>query len=457
MERVTLAPERLEELISDGDIDTILVVFPDLQGRLMGKRVTGGFFLREVLHGSIEACNYLLAVDVDMTPLPGYRFANWEQGYGDFSAKPDLATIRLVPWLEKTALVMCDLVDEESGEPVEVSPRQILRRQLERAAALGYQIKIGSELEFFLFTDTYSQAAANHYRGLTPHSDWIEDYHILQTTRDEYLIRQIRNGMDAAGVPVEFSKGEAGKGQHEINLAYAEALEMADRHTIYKNGAKEIAALNDRSLTFMAKYDMSEVGSSCHIHSSVWDADGSTSLMHGEDDPDHLSPVFRHWLGGLVHATRELTWLFAPTVNSYKRFQPDSWAPTAVAWGRDNRTCGLRLVGHGQGHRVESRIPGADANPYLAFAGVIAAGLHGIENELDPGPALVGNAYTDPDVEHIPSTLVEAIELFDHSDVALAAFGEDVHFHLLNTARQEWRIFNSVVTDWELRRGFERL
>jgi glutamine synthetase len=457
MDRVTLAPEQLEELINDGAVDTVLVVFPDLQGRLMGKRVTGGFFLGEVLHGSIEACNYLLAVDVDMTPLPGYRYANWEQGYGDFSARPDLATIRLVPWLEKTALVMCDLVDEQTGAPVEVSPRRILRRQLERAAERGYQVKIGSELEFFLFKETYSEAAAAHYRALTPHSDWIEDYHILQTTRDEYLIRQIRNGMDAAGVPVEFSKGEAGKGQHEINLVYAEALEMADRHTIYKNGAKEIADLNGRSLTFMAKYDMSEVGSSCHIHSSVWDADGSTSLMHADDGPDHLSPVFRHWLGGLMHATRELTWLFAPTVNSYKRFQPDSWAPTAVAWGKDNRTCGLRLVGHGQGYRVESRIPGADANPYLAFAGVIAAGLHGIEHELEPGAALVGNAYTDPDVEHIPSTLVEAIDLFDQSEVALEAFGEEVHFHLLNTARQEWNVFNAAVTDWELRRGFERL
>jgi len=457
MQRVTLDVGQLRAMIGSGDIDTVLVVFPDLQGRFMGKRVTGHFFLDAVIEGSIEACDYLLAVDVDMTPLPGYRFTNWEQGYGDFSGVPDLSTLRLVPWLEKTALVICDLVDESGRAPVEVSPRRILQRQIERAAECGYQVKIGAELEFFLFRDTYAEAAAKGYAGLTPHSDWIEDYHILQTSRDEYLIRQIRNGMDAAGVPVEFSKGEAGRGQHEINLEYADALEMADRHTVYKNGAKEIADANGRSLTFMAKYDMDEVGSSCHIHSSVWDKRGRRSLMYDAKGPDRMSPVFRHWLGGLLDASRELAWLFAPNVNSYKRFQPDSWAPTAVAWGKDNRTCGLRVVGHEQGYRVESRIPGADANPYLAFAAVIAAGLHGIEHQLDPGPALDGNAYVDPDVVHIPSTLVEAIELFEHSDVARSAFGDDVHFHLLNTARQEWNTFNRVVTDWELRRCFERL
>ncbi|HEY4376059.1 MAG TPA: glutamine synthetase family protein, partial [Acidimicrobiales bacterium] len=364
---------------------------------------------------------------------------------------------RLLPWIDKTALVICDLVDEAAKGPIEVSPRRILRRQIERAAELGFQVKIGAELEFFLFKDTYGEAAAKHYRDLVPHSDWIEDYHILQTTRDEYLIRQIRNGMDGAGVPVEFSKGEAGKGQHEINLTYAEALEMADRNTIYKNGTKEIADAHGRAVTFMAKYSMDEVGSSCHIHSSLWDKRGKKSLMWDPKQPHNLSTPFKHWLGGLVHASRELTWLFAPTVNSYKRFQPDSWAPTALAWGMDNRTCGLRLVGHGEGYRVESRIPGADVNSYLAFAGVIAAGIHGLENELDPGEAFEGNAYVDPDVEHIPSTLVEAIDLFESSEVALHAFGPEVHHHLLNTARQEWIAFNKAVTDWELRRNFERL
>ena len=456
MERVNVTLDELRASIGTGAVDTVLVVFPDLQGRLVGKRVTGGFFLERVAEGSIEACNYLLAVDVDMTPLPGYRAFNWDQGYGDFSAVPDLSTIRMVPWLEKTALVLCDLVDEQSRQPVEVSPRRILQRLEQQAAARGFCVNIGAELEFFLFKDSYAEAAAKRYQGLTPHSDVIEDYHILQTSRDEYLIREIRNGLDAAGVPVEFSKGEAGRGQHEINLAFATATEMADRNTIYKNAAKEIADQHGRSLTFMAKYDMDEVGSSCHIHSSLWDAENRTSLMWDDGAPHHLSPTFRHWLGGLVHASRELSLLFAPTVNSYKRFQPDSWAPTAVAWGLDNRTCGLRLVGHGQGYRVESRIPGADVNSYLAFAGVIAAGLWGIEHQLDPGEPFVGNAYTDPDVAHIPSTLVEAIEAFRGSEVARWAFGDEVHHHLLNTAEQEWATFNRAVTDWELRRNFEQ-
>jgi glutamine synthetase len=448
----------LESMIRAGDIDTVLVAFTDLQGRLVGKRVTGHFYLDHVAggEGAIEACVYLLAVDVDMTPLPGFDFANWETGYGDFRCVPDPATLRVVPWLEKTALVLCDLLDEETGEPVEVSPRRILQRQVERADALGYRIMCASELEFFLFRESYEQAQAKKFAGLTPHAGFIEDYHILQTTRDEYLIRQIRNGMDGAGVPVEFSKGEAGRGQHEINLRYADAVTMADRHTIYKNGAKEIAGLNDRSLTFMAKYAMDEVGSSCHVHSSVWNQDGTESLMWDAGAPDHLSKVFRGWLGGLVATGRELAWLFAPTVNSYKRYQPESWAPTALAWGRDNRTCGFRLVGHGQGFRIESRIPGADCNPYLAFAATIAAGLHGIENGIEPPPMLKGNAYEAAGVPHVPWNIVDAIDELEASEVARAAFGDAVHRHLVHTARQEWVVFNQAVTDWELRRNFEQ-
>ncbi len=451
-----LDQKTLTKMVDDGDIDTVLVCFTDLQGRLIGKRVTGHFFCEEVLDrgGAIEACVYLLAVDVDMTPLPGYEFANWSTGYGDFRCVPDWATMRVIPWLEKTALVLCDLFDDTSGEPVEVSPRRILQRQLERAAELGYTVKCGSELEFFLFRESYEEAEALEFSGLTPHSSVIEDYHVFQTTRDEYLIRQIRNGIDAAGIPVEFSKGEAGKGQHEINLRYADALTMADRHVIYKNAAKEIAALNGRSLTFMAKYSMDEVGSSCHIHSSLWDADGSTSVMWDDDAPDHLSVPFRGWLGGLVATGRELAWMFAPTVNSYKRYQPESWAPTALAWGKDNRTCGFRLVGHGQGFRIESRIPGADANIYLAFAATIAAGLHGIEQGIEPPPILGGNAYEATDIPHVPWTLVDAITEFERSAVADAAFGPAVHAHLVNTAKQEWASFNRAVTDWELRRNF---
>lgn len=449
--------ETLTRLVDTGRVDTVVMAFPDLQGRLMGKRLTGRHFLEHVLGadspGAVEVCNYLLAVDVDMTPLPGFAFANWDRGYGDMVCRPDLSTLRVVPWLEATALVLCDVFDEQTGAPVEVAPRRILQRQVERAAALGLTVMGGSELEFFLFRDSYEEAEATGFTGLTYHSAVNLDYHVFQTTRDEYLIRQIRNGMDTAGIEVEFSKGEASLGQHEINLRYTDVLGMADRHVIYKNGAKEIAAANGRALTFMAKYDMAQCGSSCHVHSSVWSADGR-SLMWSDDDPDHLSPTFRGWLGGLLAHARELTWCFAPTVNSYKRFQPGSWAPTGIAWGRDNRTCGFRVVGHGAGARVECRIPGADANPYLAFAATIAAGLDGIERGLDPGPAFVGNAYESTTVPRVPWNLVEATEAFAASTLASTAFGADVHEHLVNVARQEWAAFASVVTDWERRRNF---
>jgi glutamine synthetase len=450
--RGMLSASELEERARSGDIDTILVVFPDLQGRLVGKRVTGHFWCEQMKAGTdeIHACNYLLAVDSEMTVLSGYEFANWDKGYGDF------ATIREIPWLERTALVMCDLFDEETGEPIEVSPRRILQRQVERARALGYSVMMASELEFFLFKESLDEAAAKGYSDLTPHSHVIEDYHILQTTRDEYLIRDIRNGMDGAGVPVEFSKGEAGKGQHEINLVYADAVTMADRHAIYKNGAKEIASQHGRAITFMAKYSMEEVGSSCHVHSSVWDADAERSLMWSDTEEHHFSPVFQGWLAGSIAAGRELAWMHAPTVNSFKRYQPESWAPTALAWGHDNRTCGYRVVGHGPSYRLESRIPGADANVYLAFAATIAAGLHGITHKLAPPPRFDGNAYVAPDVARVPWNLVEAINEFRASSIALEAFGPEVHAHLLNTAEQEWVMFNRAVTDWERRRNFDQ-
>jgi glutamine synthetase len=447
----------LRTLIADGDVDTVLVAFCDLQGRLLGKRVTGHYTVEHLLDGggSIEACNYLLAVDVDMTVLPGFEYANWERGYGDFRCVPDWSTLRLVPWLEKTALVLCDLA-EEDGEPVAVSPREILRRQVARAAEMGLLVNIGSELEFLLFRDGYEDAAAAGYAGLTPQNAYVLDYHILQTTKDEYLIRAIRNAMDGAGVPVEFSKGEAEAGQHEINLRYADALEMADRHAIYKNGVKEMAAHHGQSVTFMAKFDADKVGSSCHIHSSVWTADGARSLMWDPDADAHMSDMFRWWLGGQLAAASELAWCFAPYVNSYKRYRTASWAPTAIGWGRDNRTLGFRIVGHGSGHRVESRIPGADVNPYIAFAATIAAGLHGIERRIEPGEPFVGNAY-ESGLPRLPASLGEAIERFERSEVAVAAFGGDVHRHLLNTAQQEWSAFLSTVTDWERRRGFEQL
>ncbi len=456
--RGMLHASKLDEAINEDRIDTVLVAFPDLQGRLVGKRVTGSFWTGAMEGGfePLHACNYLLAVDSEMNVLPGYEFASWEQGYGDMAAVPDLATIREIPWLEKTALVLCDLVSEETQEPIEVSPRRILQRQIERAQAAGYSLNFASELEFFVFRESLEEAAAKDFAHLTPNSLVIEDYHILQTTREESLIRAIRNGIDAAGVPVEFSKGEAGRGQHEINLAYASPLEMADRHVIYKNGAKEIAAQHGRAITFMAKYSAEEVGSSCHVHSSVWSPDGASSMMWDDETPDHLSPTMRGWLAGQIACGRELAWMHAPTVNSYKRYQPESWAPTALAWSLDNRTCGFRIVGHRQSFRVESRIPGADVNPYLAYAAVIAAGLHGIEQQLDPGPRFDGNAYADPALDRVPSSLAEAIVLFADSKVAADAFGTAVHDHLLNTARQELAHFERAVTDWERRRNFDQ-
>lgn len=451
-----LTVDQLSGLVDSGEVDTVLVVFPDLQGRLLGKRVRAGHFLDELPRsgGAVEACNYLLAVDVDMTVLEGFRYANWDRGYGDFVCRPDLSTLRLVPWLAGTALVMCDL-EEPDGSPVEVSPRRILRRQIERAEAAGYRIRCGTELEFFLFEESYRTAWRRGFRDLTPSSDYILDYHVLQTTRDEWFLREVRNAMAGAGLPVEFSKGEAGLGQHEINFRYADALACADHHTIYKNGIKEMAALRGCSVTFMAKPSIDDVGSSCHVHSSVWSADGATSLMPDETGHD-LSPLFRNWLGGLVDTAAEFSWCWAPYVNSYKRYQSGSWAPTAIGWGRDNRTLGLRVVGHGPGMRVESRIPGADCNPYLALAATIAGGLHGIEAELDPGEPYVGNGYTS-DLPRIPRSLPEAIDRFRHSEVAADAFGEEVHWHLTHLATEEWEAFCASVTDWELRRGFERL
>jgi glutamine synthetase len=313
-----------------------------------------------------------------------------------------------------------------------------------------------SELEFFVFRESLDDAAAKGYANLTPNSLVVEDYRILQTTREESLIRAIRNGVNGAGIPVEFSKGEAGRGQHEINLVYSTPVEMADRHVIYKNAVKEIAAQHGRAVTFMAKYSEDEVGSSCHIHSSVWNGIASDSLMWDNERDDHLSTVFRGWLAGQIACGSELAWMFAPTVNSYKRYQPESWAPTALAWSVDNRTCGFRLVGHGRSFRLESRIPGADVNPYLAYAATIAAGLHGIENDLELGPRFDGNAYAAPDLARVPASIVEAIDAFAQSKIAIDAFGADVHEHLLNTARQEWLAFNRSVTDWERRRNFDQ-
>jgi glutamine synthetase len=448
--------EMIDAGIADGSIDTVVIAFPDMHGRPVGKRVTADFFGSHAAEHGIEMCEYLLAVDVDMTPLPGYRFANWDTGYGDVVCHPDYATARRIPWLEGTAMVIADLSDG-SGAPVEVAPRQILRRQLERAAERGLRVLAATELEFFLFRDTYEEAAAKGWRGLVPHSSTIEDYQLLQTAREEYIVRRIRNEMLGADIPVEFSKGEAGRGQHEVNVTYDEALVTADRHLVFKNGIKEIAAQEGRAATFMAKWTMDDVGSSCHVHTSLWDAAGGEPLMADEAHPSGLSTLGRRFLAGQLAAARELAWCAAPTVNSYRRYVPGSWAPTAAVWGEDNRTCGFRVVGRGAGRRVESRVPGADVNPYLALAAAVAAGLYGIDHELDLGEAYPRNAYEATDVPRIPFTLVEAIDSLRSSAIAVEAFGAEVHHHLLNTAVQEWEASNRHVSDWELARNFERI
>jgi glutamine synthetase len=442
-----LTAEELRVAVERGEIDTVVLAFTDMQGRLMGKRLHAEYFLDENVgeHGA-EGCNYLLALEMDMDPVPGYAIANWEQGYGDFGMKPDLATLRRIPWLEATALVLCDVAWHD-GTPVAPSPRQVLKRQVERARRLGFEPMFGSELEFYLFRETYSEAHAKGYSGLTPSVPYILDYHILATTYDEPLIRQMRNGMMGAGIPVESSKGEAWPGQQEINFRYADAVTMADNHTIYKNGAKEIAHLNGCSITFMAKPDHSWIGNSCHIHSSLW--------REGENAFAGESQVFTQYLAGQIACLKELAVFVAPTINSYKRFAAGSWAPTTLAWGHDNRTCGFRIVGHGGGLRAETRIPGGDANPYLAFAALLAAGLHGIEEELELPPALEGNAY-ESDAERFPHSLREAIAALEEGTMARAALGDDVVEHYLNYARTEQRLFDEVVTGYERERMFER-
>jgi glutamine synthetase len=439
--------EELKSEVEAGAIDTVVVAFTDMQGRLMGKRVDAEFFLEELDAGHpVEGCNYLLALEMEMDPVPGYEIASWKRGYGDFALRPDLGTLRRIPWLEATALVLCDVLWHD-GEPVGPSPRQVLKRQVERAEELGLTPMFGSELEFFLFRESYAEAHAKHYRELTPSVPYILDYHVLATTYDEPLIRAIRNSMKGAGLRVENSKGEAGPGQHEINFRFGDAVRMADDHVVYKNGAKEIAHQHGCSITFMAKPQHTEVGSSCHIHSSLW-REGESAFA-GESD------LFRHYLAGQVACTRELAVFVAPNVNSYKRFMAGSWAPTTLAWGHDNRTCGFRVVGHGASLRVETRIPGADVNPYLAFAALIAAGLHGIENGLAPPSAFEGNAY-ESDVERFPSTLREAIDALEQGTMARAALGDEVVDHYLNYARTEQRLFDEVVTCYERERLFER-
>jgi glutamine synthetase len=446
----------LQDLISRDEIDTVLAVFPDMYGRLMGKRITGHFYLDATTEGGMHACNYLLACDMEMDPVPGYSFTSWETGYGDFHAVPDPTTLRVLPWLPKTAFVLCDLQDQ-GGEAISIAPRQILKRQIERGREAGLVAFGGSELEFYLFRDSYEEAREKHYHDLVTYGWYIEDYHILQGTKEEWIIRNIRNSMDAAGIPVEFSKGEWGPGQHEINLRYAECLEMADRHCLYKHGVKEIAALNDVAITFMAKWDEELAGSSFHLHSSLAPSSGErTNLFHDSKAPRGMSSLFRHWLAGLMAHASEFSIFYAPHINSYKRYQDGSFAPTRIVWSEDNRTAGFRIVGHGGSLRVENRIPGADANPYLAYAATLASGLDGIERKLELGEAFEGDAYGTNGGSRVPMSLDKAIEVFEASEFARKAFGDEVVEHYLHAARTEVRKFHEAVTCWERNRHFER-
>jgi glutamine synthetase len=440
-------------MIAADRIDTVLVAMTDMQGRLQGKRCSAAHFLDDVLVRGAEACNYLLGVDVEMNTVAGYDLTSWERGYGDFALRPDLQTLRILPWHEATALVLCDVVHDD-GRPVAPSPRQILLSQLERLAALGLEADIGTELEFLVFRDTYEAAWQRAYRDLTPANLYNVDYSLLGTARVEPLLRRIRNDMQGAGMTVESAKGECNLGQHEITFRYTDALTACDDHTVYKTGAKEIAHQEGCSLTFMAKYDERE-GNSCHVHVSLRST-GSDQPVFTGDGPHGFSPLMEHFVAGQLACLRELTYFFAPNVNSYKRFVPGSFAPTAVAWGVDNRTCALRVVGHGPSVHVETRVPGGDVNPYLTVAALVAAGLHGIERELPLEPALEGDAYASS-APRVPSTLGAAAELLAGSAVAHAAFGADVVDHYVHAAEVELAAFESSVTDWERFRGFERL
>ncbi len=458
MIRGKLDVETLKQLISDEQIETVLTCFPDLYGRLMGKRITGAFFLDEVLNEAIHACDYLLACDMEMDPVPGYAFTSWDKGYGDFRLKPDFNTLRMATWLDKTALVLCDVYEEEQDALVEVAPRTILRKQVERAADNGFVAMGGSELELYVFRDSYEEAALKQYLDLEPIGNYIEDYHIFQGTKEEFVIGTIRQHLERSGIPVEFSKGEWGPGQQEINLRYADFLEMADRHTIYKHAAKEIAMQQGCSITFMAKWDQRYAGSSMHLHASLWDQKTMQPLFSGKEKIGDMevSDYFRWFLGGWMEHLREIFAFYAPYPTSYKRFVAGSFAPTAITWSYDNRTAAFRIVGHGSSLRIECRAPGADANAYLAYAATLAAGLDGIDNKIEPPEPFSGDAYKAPELRHVPKTLNEAINELENSKWARKTFGEPVIDHYLHFFRTEQRKLDEVVTNWERARYFER-
>ncbi|MEZ5279925.1 MAG: glutamine synthetase family protein [Acidimicrobiales bacterium] len=447
------SPEALRRAVADGSIDTVIVAFTDHFGRLMGKRFDAEFFCDDALGHGTHGCNYLLTVDMDMEPVEGYAYANWSKGYGDFHLVPDLSTLRLAGWTQRTALVLCDVVEGHPEAPVPVAPRSILSKQIDRLNAAGHVAKAASELECFVFDESYRDAHDVGYRGLTTSGWYNEDYHLLQGARVEPFIGAARRALKASGIPVENSKGEAAPGQHELNIRYAEVMDMADRHTIMKHAMKELADAQGISCTFMAKPVEGQSGSSCHIHLSLWDQSGSPRFA----DSDGPTDAFRWFLGGWMAHIEELMVMYAPTVNSYKRYQPASWAPTKIAWSTDNRTAGFRVVGSGPSLRIECRVPGADVNPYLAYAAALASGLDGIENRIEPPAELRGDGYSTAGVQALPTRLSDAVDAFEGSQFARDAFGSDVVDHYVHFARQEDAAWRTAVTDWERQRYFERI
>lgn len=449
--------EGLVALVEADEVDTVVAAFTDHYGRLHGKRYDAGFFLEDVYPHGTHGCDYLLTVDMEMEPVPGYAYASWEKGYGDFHLVPDMATMRMADWLDRTVIVLCDLEDPATSDPVAVAPRSMLRKQLDRAAAMGFTAKAASELEYFIFEDSYRAAAQAGHADLTPVGWYIEDYHLLQGTREEPYNGAVRRHLARSGIPVETSKGEWGRGQHEMNIRYADILEMADRHVLMKQCMKETADGLGLSVTFMAKPHEDEAGSSCHIHMSLWK--GSENVFPGKvaTGPLEVSDEFRWFLGGWVDKLSELIVFFAPTVNSYKRFQDGSWAPTRIAWSYDNRTAGFRIVGDGPSLRIECRVPGADVNPYLAYAAMLAAGLDGIENQIEPPEIFTGDVYAAEELPRVPTTLRDGLELFAKSEFAVRAFGADVHEHYRHFFAVEQAAYDNAVTDWERRRYFERI
>lgn len=451
-----LTLDQLRDEVTSGAIDTVLVCQVDMQGRLMGKRFHAQHFVDHAWKET-HSCNYLLATDMEMETVDGYKSTSWEAGYGDYTMKPDLSTLRRVPWLVATALVLCDVLDHHHHQPVPHSPRAILQNQVSRLEALGMTSKMASELEFFLFNQSFEEARDIGYGELETISAYNEDYHIFQTTKEEDVMRAIRNGLYGAGIPVENSKGEACSGQEEINVVYADALDMADRHSIIKNGCKEIAWSKGRALTFMAKWSYNHAGNSSHIHQSLWGLENGEPLFYDPKAPHGMSAMMRHYLAGLLTHASAGTYFLAPYINSYKRFIAGTFAPTRAVWSMDNRTAGYRVCGENSPSvRVECRVGGGDLNPYLAFAAQIAAGLDGIEQKMDLEDAFNGNAYTDNSTREIPKSLREASEALDHSSMFRKAFGDSVVDHYVHAARYEQFEYDRRVTDWEVSRGFER-